>query len=222
MASPVLMECSRVGVRVLGAAVLAVALVGCGGRGEITDGGVTAVRSPCPTVGVPAGTGDITLFDPPASREASALDLTGVISNVQSTCSDAGDQIVTTVTFDVEARRLRTEGARTVDLPYFITVVRGGSAVVAKRIGRVQLAFPAGQARARVSAQASSTVARSAATLPEEVRKQLTRKRKAGEEDAAIDPLSQPEVRSAVLRASFEALVGFQLTDAQLRYNATR
>ena len=61
-----------------------------------------------------------------------------------------------------------------------------------------------------------------AATLPDDVRKQITRKRKAGEEDAATDPLTRPEVRTAVLRATFEALVGFQLTDAQLRYNATR
>ena len=86
----------------------------------------------------------------------------------------------------------------------------------------MQLNFPAGQPRAQVSAQASTTVARAAATLPEDIRKQLTRKRKAGEEDAAIDPLSQPEIRSAVLRASFEALVGFQLTADQLKYNATR
>jgi hypothetical protein len=37
-----------------------------------------------------------------------------------------------------------------------------------------------------------------------------------------MDPLARPEVRQAVLRATFEALVGFQLTDAQLKYNATR
>ena len=30
------------------------------------------------------------------------------------------------------------------------------------------------------------------------------------------------DVRRAVLNATFEALVGFQLNDAQLRYNATR
>jgi hypothetical protein len=65
-------------------------------------------------------------------------------------------------------------------------------------------------------------VARSAATLPDDVREKLTRKRKAGDQDAAVDPLSTPEVRQAVLRASFEALVGFQLTDEQLKYNATR
>ena len=73
-----------------------------------------------------------------------------------------------------------------------------------------------------MSGSATTLVARSAATLPDDVRKEITKKRKAGEEDAATDPLSRPEVRAAVLRTSFEALVGFQLTDAQLKYNATR
>jgi hypothetical protein len=31
-----------------------------------------------------------------------------------------------------------------------------------------------------------------------------------------------PEVRAALAKASFELVVGFQLTDAQLAYNATR
>ena len=50
----------------------------------------------------------------------------------------------------------------------------------------------------------------------------LTRPRKAGEADAAIDPLSDPGVRAAVASATFEQLVGFQLTEDQLKYNATR
>ena len=54
------------------------------------------------------------------------------------------------------------------------------------------------------------------------MRKELTRPRKAGDEDAAVDPLSTPKIRTAVERATFEALVGFQLTNDQLKYNATR
>ena len=34
--------------------------------------------------------------------------------------------------------------------------------------------------------------------------------------------VSNPTIRDAVARATFEHLVGFQLTDVQLRYNATR
>ena len=82
--------------------------------------------------------------------------------------------------------------------------------------------FEPGQALASVSGQASANVNRAAATLPDSVREQLTRKRKAGDQDAAVDPLSTPEVRQAVLSASFEALVGFQLTQEQLEYNVRR
>ena len=63
---------------------------------------------------------------------------------------------------------------------------------------------------------------RSAATLPEDIRRQITRERRPGAADAAIDPMSDPAVRAAVERARFEVLVGFELTPDQLRYNATR
>ena len=198
---------------------------GCGGKGEIdlsSGVGITAIRSACPTVGVPASTGDITIFDPPASRDASAIDVTASMTNVRSTCADATNDIVTNVTFEIRASRVRGDAARDVVLPYFITVVRGGSAVVAKRIGRVNVHFDAGQTRASASGQASTIIARSAATLPDDVKQKLTQKRKAGDSDAAVDPLTAPEIRQAVQRATFEALVGFQLTDDQLKYNATR
>jgi hypothetical protein len=204
-------------------AAIAVLASGCSSRGEIdASGGITAVRTACPSVGVPAGTGDITLFASPTARTADAIDVVAVITNVRSTCNDAVDPIATSITFDVLARRTNTAAARDVTLPYFSTVVQGGTSVVAKRVGQVTVRFAAGQDRAQASAVAGASVTRAAATLPQEVRDQITRQRKAGQEDAAIDPLTNPAVRQAVLRASFEALVGFQLTDEQLRYNATR
>ncbi|OYW21842.1 MAG: hypothetical protein B7Y98_03230 [Sphingomonas sp. 32-62-10] len=195
---------------------------GCAKTGEVTLGGITAIRTACPAVAVPAATGDVTLFNPASSQEQSALDVSALMTNVRSTCSDVGENVQTVVTFDIRARRTSTQGARDVTLPYFITVVQGGTAVVAKRIGRVSVHFDDGQARGSVSGQATANVLRSAATLSPEIRKSLTRIRKAGAEDAAVDPLSRPEIRQAVQRASFEALVGFQLTDAQLKFNATR
>jgi hypothetical protein len=65
-------------------------------------------------------------------------------------------------------------------------------------------------------------VNRGVATLPENVRLTLVRPRKAGQAEAAVDPLSDPAVRTAVNNATFEHLIGFQLTQDQLRYNATR
>ncbi len=198
-------------------------LAGCKSTGDFDEtGGITAIRSACPSVAVPAQTGDITLFDPVTSRDSNAIDVTAVLTNVRSTCDDTGADVLTNITFSVEGRRVRTEGARDITLPFFVTVVQGGNAVVAKRVGRTVLHFDAGQARAVVQGSGTATVSRAAATLPDDVRKKLTEKRKAGGDDAAVDPLSRPEVRQAVLRATFEALVGFQLTDEQLKYNATR
>ena len=63
---------------------------------------------------------------------------------------------------------------------------------------------------------------RADASLPADIREQITRKRKAGDPDAALDPLADPAVRAALQRATFELLVGFQLSQDQLSYNATR
>ena len=203
--------------------VLAFTAAACSRTGEIdSSGGITAVRTVCPSVAVPAQTGDVTTFTSATDRSADAIDVNAIITNVRSTCSDGADPIVTQISFDVLARRTDTAAAREVVLPYFTTVLQGGSVVVAKRVGRVALRFDAGQARARASATATTYLTRAAATLPADIREQITRERKAGREDAAIDPLADPAVRTAVARATFEALVGFQLTDDQLKYNVTR
>lgn len=207
------------------AAVAVLALSGCKRTGEldVTQGvGISAVRSACPVAGIPAGTGDITLFDPPASREAKAIDVVATLTNVRANCAEGTDTINSTLTFDVQARRNNTLGARTVTLPYFVSVVRGGTQVVSKRVGQVTLNFADGQPRAQAQGQGSAIVDRAAATLPQETRNQINRRRKPGDQDAAVDPLSDPTVRQAVLAATFEALVGFQLTDEQLKYNVTR
>jgi hypothetical protein len=202
--------------------ILSLVLAGCAREGELTAQGITAVRSACPIVAIPAGTGDVTLFNPPTSRDASAIDVVANITNVRSTCDETGENIVTTVTFEVQGQRRDARGEREVVLPYFASVVQGGTNVVSKRVSNVGLRFTDGQHRASTSGGATGLVLRSAATLPEDVRRQITRQRKAGDPDAALDPLADPAVRAAVQRATFELLVGFQLTEEQLRYNATR
>lgn len=202
--------------------IVAALLAGCSRQGELYDGGVYATRTVCPAVGVPAGTGDVTLFSPPNSVAASALDLTATITNVRANCNDQGADVVSTVSFDVVAVRRDATQARQVVLPFFNTVTQGGSSVVAKKVGAVGLNFAAGSYRAQTSSQATVRINRAAATLPDNVRRILTRPRKSGQLDAAVDPLNEPGVRDAVARATFEQLVGFQLTEGQLRYNVTR
>ena len=211
--------------RLTAAAVLAIALAGCRGTGDIVvdEGvGITAVRTACPAVGVADYTGDITLFRTPGVTTADNIDLVAALTNVRSTCNDSGDKVFASTTFDVLARRTDTRGARSVTVPYFVTVLRGGTAVISKRVGEVTLNFADGQERASASGVGSAYIDKAEATIPADIREQITRKRKAGDADAAVDPLSRPEVKAAVIRATFEVLVGFQLSQDQLTYNATR
>jgi len=208
------------------AALLTLTLLSsCRHVGDLTSengGGIYAVRSACPIAGIPAGTGDVTLFNPQDSTDSRAIDVTATITQLRATCQDAGNDEISTVTFTVTALRRDAGPARQVILPYFDVALRGGATVAAKQVGSVALNFPAGSAHAYTRAQATIRVNRSAATLPANVRAILTRPRKAGEAEAAIDPLSEPGVREAVANATFEHLVGFQLTQDQLKYNATR
>ncbi|HEY9091066.1 hypothetical protein [Parasphingorhabdus sp.] len=205
--------------------VTVLALAGCAKEGALdvsTGVGVNVTRTGCPAVAVPDYTGDITVFNPANSTDASAIDVVANITNVRSTCNSEGARIYTEASFDVYALRSNAEGARTVTLPYFSTVVRGGTAVIAKRVNQVTLTFADGEYRASTSAKAASYIDAAAARLPEEIVEKITRRRKPGDPDAALDPLADPEVRAAMARSTFELLVGFQLTPEQLQYNATR
>lgn len=211
--------------RLIAATALVAALAGCRGAGDIVvdEGvGITAVRTACPAVGIPDFTGDVTLFSTPGATDAGSIDVTAAMTNLRTQCNEAGEKVYSTSTFDVLGRRTDVRGARTVQLPYFVTVLRGRSAVISKRVGTVTLNFADGQERAQARGQASAYIDKAEATIPAEIREEITRKRKAGDADAATDPLSRPEVRAAVNRATFEVLVGFQLNQAQLNYNATR
>jgi hypothetical protein len=199
-------------------------LGGCRHAGDVADetAGVYAVRSACPIVGVPAETGDVTVFDPPASTDSRAIDITATITDVRATCADAGNDVASTATFTIVALRRDAGAARQVVLPYFDVALQGGDKIVAKQIGQAALNFAAGDVHAWTRVQATVRVNRGAATLPENVRQTITRPRKAGDPTAAIDPLSDPVIRAAVANATFEHLVGFQMSQDQLKYNATR
>ena len=211
--------------RLFSALALAAVLAGCKSTGDIVvnEGvGISAVRGVCPAVGIPNNTGDVTLFRVPGDKTAGNLDIVGAMTNVRSQCNDTGAKVFTNVTFDVLARRTDARGARTVTLPYFVVVLRGGRAVVTKRVGQVTINFADGQERAQASGSAGAYVDKAEATLPKDIRDRLIRKRRAGEDDAAVDPLTEPDVKAALARATFDVLVGFQLSQDQLTYNATR
>jgi hypothetical protein len=178
-------------------------------------------RSACPAVAVPNFTGDTTLFKGDGTA-ASDIDLVAVVTNVRGICADAGDRLSTNVSFDVIARRTATAGARTVTLPFFASVVQGGNLIVSKQVGAVTISFANGQARAQATAHAHADVDRAATLMNDATAKKVYRVRKPGDPDAATDPLADPVVKAAIRATTFEVLVGFQLSDEALAYNATK
>lgn len=211
----------------LGALIVGAALLtgGCSREGEldVSSGvGVYASLDGCPVVGVPNGTGDVTLFDPAGARTADAIDIVANITNVRGNCTSGTSQVGSNVSFDVIATRMNTQGSRQVTLPYYSAVLQSGENVVAKQVNQVTLNFADGQRVASAPVTAGATVDAQLTRLSADVRARLLEDREPGDENAAIDPLSDPQVRDEVRRTTFEHLVGFQLTDEQLAYNVTR
>jgi hypothetical protein len=204
---------------------LSLAAGGCARDGQIdvsSGVGITASLNGCPVVAVPDGTGDVTLFKSAGDRSAAGIDVVAAMTNVRGTCGQTGEQIVSQVTFDITATRNNAMGARSVTLPFYSVMMRGGRDVVAKRVGQVTVNFADGQRTVTISTSANAAIDANLTRLPDDVREKLTRRRNPGDVDAAIDPLADPAVRDALAAVSFEHLIGFQLTDEQLAYNVTR
>lgn len=178
-------------------------------------------RSTCPAVAVAAYTGDINLFRP-GEPDLANLDAVATITDVRDDCVETPDQLQTRVTYDVIARRTDASAARQLVLPVFATLVQGGNVITAKQVAQVTVNFAAGQDRAVAQGRFDSTVSRKAASVSPEILDKINRNRKPGMIDAATDPMADPQVRAALRAASFELLLGFQLTDAQLAYNVAK
>jgi hypothetical protein len=205
----------------------ALALTACAKDSEMTaiggSVGKEINRTGCPAVAIPAETGDVTLFDPPASRDARAIDIVATLTELKGACDATQPaNLSTTASFRIDARRSSAAAARDVVLPYFAVVMRGGDQVVSKSQSQVLVHFDAGKLTASATGQAAAAIDRAQATLPQAIQDKIGRKRKADDADASLDPMNDPSVRAALAKASFELLVGFQLTNEQLAYNATR
>ena len=73
--------------RLISAIALAAALAGCKTKGDIVvdEGvGISAVRTACPSVGIPQNTGDITTFRVPGDTTADNIDVVAAMTNVRS------------------------------------------------------------------------------------------------------------------------------------------
>ncbi|WP_164155380.1 hypothetical protein [Sandarakinorhabdus rubra] len=197
------------------ALALAVGLAGCERNPLVVK------RSSCPAVAVAAYAGDVSLFRP-GPPDAANLDVTASITNLRDDCVEAPEQFVTRITYEVVARRSEAGPARQVVLPVFAAVVQAGNIINAKQIASVTVDFAAGQDRALGRGEATASVSRRAAAVPQAILDRISRKRRPGQMDAATDPMAEPEVRAALRAASFEVLIGFQLDDRALAYNVAK
>jgi hypothetical protein len=195
---------------------IAVAVTGCQRNPLVVK------RSPCPAVAVPTYLGDATVFGPGGAADAKNIDFVATLTNLRDTCLEGDEKLTTDVSFEIVARRDAAGPARTVTLPVFTTVVQGGNLVLSKEVTGVAVTFAEGQTRGTGRGVVRTSVARSAATLPPEIQAKVTRKRKASDLDAAVDPMADPQVRAALRAASFEVLIGFQLDEAGLAYNVSK
>jgi histidinol dehydrogenase len=105
----------------------------------------------------------------------------------------------------------------TATVPQVDRIVGPGNAYVAEAklqvSGAVAIDSPAGPSELLVIADASA----SPSAVAREVMAQAEH-----DPQAAVVPKADPAVRTAVQRAHFEVMVGFELDQDQLRYNATR
>ena len=136
-----------------------------------------------------------------------AIDVVATITNVRATCDE-------TRRLDRHQRHRskcrpaprHERGARDVVLPYFATVVQGGSNVVAKRVSRVALRFADGQLpRPTTAAPAPRGAARGGDPARRHPPQIYPRAQRAGDPDAALDPMADPAVRAAVAAATLRA-----------------
>ena len=112
----------------------------------------TSRARPARRSAIPAGTGDITLFDPAGQhRRRGDRRRRDDHQFARDRATKPATQVVSTATFDVVATRRDAGQPRQVVLPFFNVVMQGGNRVVAKQLGGVALNFAAGSLRAQTS-----------------------------------------------------------------------
>ena len=205
-----------------GAVFLTLGLAACAREGDIQQTGILTSYTACPPVAIVAPTGDVTLFNPASSRDANAIDVVAHITNLRSTCDESGEHIVTQRKLrraGAEARQSRRARRRA---PLFRHRRSGRWQCRRQARRQVGLHFDDGQYRATPPERRPRRCCARRRPCPRTSAARSPASGAPGDADAAIDPMADPAVRSAVEPARFELLVGFELTADQLTYNATR
>jgi hypothetical protein len=161
-------------------------------------------RTSCPALAVPMHTGTLTRFAQAGRSDAQDVGLVATIGQLSDNCVENDSGVNTAVSFNMIATRPNKGAAATVQLPYFIAVVKDGETLVAKQVYGAALDFADGASSG--SLRQVVTVKTPEVPLPPKPKK-----------NNEIDEFAPPP-KPAV----YEILVGFQLSDAEVVYNISK
>lgn len=190
--------------RFISLAVVAAMLAGC------SSNPLQITRSICPAAAVARNVSDLTQFSPPTSRDADAITLTATFSDMAVKCSEKGSRIFSDLSVTIAGQRASAAGDQTISVPYFVAVVKGGQTLLSKQLYSANLDFKAGQVRAHTTQTVRADISRSAAIDA------------LGPAPKASKDASDPFVETVQKASPFEMVIGFQLTDDQIIYNARK
>jgi hypothetical protein len=161
-------------------------------------------RTSCPALSVPKHTGSLTRFSQAGRFDTQDVRLVATIVQLSDTCIENANGVNTAVSFTISAVRPTKGAADSVQLPYFITVVKDGETLIAKQVYGTSLEFADGATSGSV--RQVVTVKTPEVPLPPKPKK-----------NNEIDEFAPPP-KPAV----YEILVGFQLTNDDVVYNISK
>ncbi len=161
-------------------------------------------RTSCPALSVPTYTGTLTRFSQAGRFDTQDVQMVASIGQLSDNCAENANGVNTAVSFNIMASRPDKGPAQSVQLPYFITVIKDGETVIAKQIYGASLDFADGAMTGNVS----QVVSVKTPEVP------LSPRPKKNNEIDEFAPPPKP--------AMYEILVGFQLSDADAVYNISK
>ncbi len=161
-------------------------------------------RTSCPALSVPTHTGTLTRFSQAGRFDAQDVQLVATISGLNDNCTENDSGVNSVVSFNITVSRPDKGPAQSVQLPYFITVVKDGETIIAKQIYDASLNFADGAMAGTINQ--AVTVKTPDVPLPPMPKK-----------NTEIDEFAPPPKP-----AMYEILVGFQLSEADAVYNISK
>lgn len=135
------------------------ALSGCGWFSSSSSEAKGSASAACPTVAILRPLSQTAVFAPGAPRQPTGVAFYGVLSDVESSCTQVGDAVRVALNTIVIGERGPTAGsAAAADLYYFVAVTGPDQTILSKRTLPLRIAIPANVRRAGVTDRIEETI----------------------------------------------------------------